>query len=223
MVARDGSRFADLDLTRTFLPFDQRTAMPSEDEIRHILRGMGKETEADELDCKACGYATCREHAIAIYRGLAETQMCLPYVIDRFDHTVRQLSDSNRQLETTQEQLMHSERLASMGQLAAGVAHELNNPLGVVLLYAHLLRDEAGEELRHAQGADPHQRPGHALQAHRLGPARLRAREQAAPRADQRRRADQAQPGRPAVAAHGEHRHRPSVTRIPTARSIRRR
>jgi two-component system NtrC family sensor kinase len=72
--------------------------------------------------------------------------MCLPYVIERFDHTVRQLSESNRQLESAQEQLMHSERLASMGQLAAGVAHELNNPLGVVLLYSHLLRDEAGEE-----------------------------------------------------------------------------
>lgn len=141
----DMERFASLDLSRTFLPFDQRTATPSEDEIRHILHGMGKDNPADELDCKACGYATCREHAIAIYRGLAETQMCLPYVIDRFDHTVRQLSESNRQLESTQEQLMHSERLASMGQLAAGVAHELNNPLGVVLLYAHLLREESGE------------------------------------------------------------------------------
>jgi two-component system NtrC family sensor kinase len=140
------ARFADLDLSRSFHAFDQRTATPSEAEIRSILRGFGKESEADELDCRACGYATCREHAIAIYRGLAETQMCLPYVIERFDHTVRQLSDSNRQLESTQEQLMHSERLASMGQLAAGVAHELNNPLGVVLLYAHLLRDEAGED-----------------------------------------------------------------------------
>jgi signal transduction histidine kinase/iron only hydrogenase large subunit-like protein len=142
---RQMERFSALDLSRKFNPFDQRTSMPSEEEIRNILRGMGKESEADELDCKACGYATCREHAIAIYRGLAETQMCLPYVIERFDQTVRQLSESNRQLETTQEQLMHSERLASMGQLAAGVAHELNNPLGVVLLYAHLLRDEAGE------------------------------------------------------------------------------
>jgi signal transduction histidine kinase/iron only hydrogenase large subunit-like protein len=139
-------RFASLDLSRRFLPFDQRSVTPSEEEIGHILRSMGKESQSDELDCKACGYSTCREHAIAIYRGLAETTMCLPYVIDRFDHTVRQLSDSNRQLESTQEQLMHSERLASMGQLAAGVAHELNNPLGVVLLYAHLLREEAGEE-----------------------------------------------------------------------------
>jgi len=40
--------------------------------------------------------------------------------------------------EYTQQQIMKSERLATLGQLAAGVAHEINNPLGAVLMYAHL-------------------------------------------------------------------------------------
>jgi signal transduction histidine kinase len=38
---------------------------------------------------------------------------------------------------------MHAERLASMGQLAAGIAHEINNPLGVILMYAHLMQENA--------------------------------------------------------------------------------
>ncbi|MBA4741589.1 MAG: hemerythrin domain-containing protein [Azoarcus sp.] len=42
------------------------------------------------------------------------------------------LRESLEQLEATQNQLMQSERLASIGQLAAGVAHEINNPVGFV-------------------------------------------------------------------------------------------
>ena len=42
------------------------------------------------------------------------------------------LETAYRQLAGTQEQLLHSEKMASIGQLAAGVAHEINNPIGYV-------------------------------------------------------------------------------------------
>jgi signal transduction histidine kinase len=70
--------------------------------------------------------------------------MCLPYTIGELEKAVRELEQSNNKLSTIQEALMHAERLASMGQLAAGIAHEINNPLGVILMYAHLMQENAG-------------------------------------------------------------------------------
>lgn len=55
----------------------------------------------------------------------------------------------NRMVETlqdTQERLVQTEKLASVGQLAAGVAHEINNPLGSVLLYADILLKETPDD-----------------------------------------------------------------------------
>jgi two-component system NtrC family sensor kinase len=45
-------------------------------------------------------------------------------------------------LRTTEQQLLQSEKLASVGQLAAGVAHEINNPLGTILLFSDIMRKE---------------------------------------------------------------------------------
>jgi two-component system NtrC family sensor kinase len=48
-------------------------------------------------------------------------------------------------LHQAQQKLLHKECLASMGQLAAGVAHEINNPLGTILLFADILYKEMDE------------------------------------------------------------------------------
>ncbi len=139
----DLSKFSDVDLSRIFHPFDQRTAQPSREEVSTILARIGKTKPEDELNCGACGYDSCVQHAIAIHFRLAETEMCLPYTIEKLRATVKELAVSHQQLVSTQEALMHSERLASMGQLAAGVAHEVNNPLGIVLMHAHMLLEQA--------------------------------------------------------------------------------
>lgn len=140
------TELADLDLSRGFTPHDQRVSRPSEDELREIMLRLGKVEPVDELNCGACGYETCREHAVAIYKGLAESEMCLPYTIVQLKKTCQDLESSNAQLASTQEALVQSEKLASMGQLAAGIAHEVNNPLGTVLMLAHTLLEELGPD-----------------------------------------------------------------------------
>jgi signal transduction histidine kinase/Fe-S-cluster-containing hydrogenase component 2 len=139
----DIEQYADTDLSRSFRANDQRVSQPSREEVTSILARMGKERPEDELNCGACGYDSCVQHAIAIHRHLAETEMCLPYTIEKLRTTVKELAVSHQQLLNTQEALMHSERLASMGQLAAGVAHEVNNPLGIVLMHSHMLLEQA--------------------------------------------------------------------------------
>ena len=142
---RNVDHFMNLDLTRRYTANDQRLHPLEPHALHEIMQRMGKYSEAHELNCGACGYHTCREHALAIAKGFAESEMCLPFVIDTNLSTIRKLTRANEKLASTQETLMHSERLASMGQLAAGVAHEINNPLGVVLMYTHLLLDECAK------------------------------------------------------------------------------
>jgi signal transduction histidine kinase/ferredoxin len=137
-------RYGDVDMRRSFSERSITLALPEpgEVEIAEILRQTNKFSKEDELNCGACGYATCRDKAVAVYQGLAEAQMCLPYLIDQLEENVAKLKLFQRELQETQDQLIQSEKLASMGQLAAGVAHEINNPLGTVLLYSDLLLRE---------------------------------------------------------------------------------
>ena len=57
--------------------------MPTEEQIRRILMSTGKYSKEDELNCGACGYSTCREKAVAVFRGKAEVTMCMPYALTR--------------------------------------------------------------------------------------------------------------------------------------------
>ncbi len=142
------AEFEDIDLSRGFTRQNLELRQPTEEEIAEALELMKKRAPGDQLNCGACGYPTCREKAIAVCQGLAEAEMCLPYLVEELEATCDRLQQSHADLESAQQRLLQAERLASMGQLSAGVAHEINNPLGTVLLYSHML-------LKQIQSADP--------------------------------------------------------------------
>lgn len=73
----------EVQMRKTFTYIERRSQMPTEDEIRDILRQMGKMKPSDELNCGSCGYNTCREKAVAIFQNKAEISMCLPYLKDK--------------------------------------------------------------------------------------------------------------------------------------------
>ncbi len=78
---------------------------------------------------------------VAIGRQLATTIE----KVRLYEETCRAYED----LRKTQEQLLQSEKMSAVGQLIAGVAHELNNPLTAILGYAQLLESEGSERARY--------------------------------------------------------------------------
>lgn len=151
--------YADLDLSQSFGPAEVRLDdLASPEELQEVLTRMGKTSAADHLDCGACGYETCVDHARAVYAGLADSDMCLPYTIEQLRTAFTDLEESHRSLETTREALVKSEKLASMGQLAAGIAHEVNNPLGILLLQANILLEECQQRVQDGDGDDTEMR-----------------------------------------------------------------
>lgn len=139
-------KYRDIDLSREHTVDEQTlgdSATP--EELDEILHRMGKFKPEDQLNCGACGYEGCLEHARAVYAGLADSEMCLPHTIEQLRQAYEELEVSHRSLEDAKEALERSGKLASMGQLAAGIAHEVNNPLGTLLLHANLLLEECGD------------------------------------------------------------------------------
>jgi uncharacterized Fe-S cluster-containing protein len=84
-----------ISLSKIFFDRTPKDPLPSEDQIKSILTKIGKTKTEHMLNCGACGYASCRDKAIAVYQGKAELNMCIPYMHERAQ------SMSNFVLDTT--------------------------------------------------------------------------------------------------------------------------
>lgn len=140
---RDVSR---VDIARRFAAQQLTCPLPTETELRDILARTNKLTSADELNCGACGYPTCRDKAIAVFQGLAEPEMCLPYLIDQLQVNLEKLGRSKEEIARVREQAMRAEQLASMGELAADIVRQISHPMGNLVLFAQLLRDNMPDD-----------------------------------------------------------------------------
>jgi len=64
---------------------------------------------------------------------------------------LREILKVHEELEAAQAQLVHSEKIASLGRMSAGVAHEINNPLAGILIYAELLQRDLAADAVHRE------------------------------------------------------------------------
>jgi Na+-translocating ferredoxin:NAD+ oxidoreductase RNF subunit RnfB len=70
----------DLDLSRAFTNRRTTRPQPTEAELAKVLGRIGVASREDELNCGACGYDRCRELAAAVFEGMAEVEMCMPFM-----------------------------------------------------------------------------------------------------------------------------------------------
>jgi len=69
-----------IQFNRFFIDKGIKRNIASEEDIETILNKMGKYEKNDELNCGGCGYNSCREKAQAVYEGMSEAELCLPYI-----------------------------------------------------------------------------------------------------------------------------------------------
>jgi len=81
-------------LERNYRDLKPQAVVPDEGIIRTILAKTGKYSKSDELNCGACGYDSCRDKAIAVFQGMADPEMCIPYMRERAESVANLFVDS---------------------------------------------------------------------------------------------------------------------------------
>lgn len=86
-------------------------------------------------------FTTFDLRCVAIFSAQIAQAVQNAFLYAELQEKVAQLEKANRTIEEAQQKLIQSEKLAAMGTLAAGVAHELNNPMTAILGYTQILLD----------------------------------------------------------------------------------
>ena len=111
-------------------------------------RAIANQYNKEDTDLFKSGLPLIKENKITDEKGITWLHVVKIAVMDA-DGRVGGLVCSGRditQLKAVQEQLTHAQKMESVGRLAAGVAHEINTPLGIILGYAQILLEDVEKE-----------------------------------------------------------------------------
>jgi PAS domain S-box-containing protein len=132
------------DLIGSALPERVKRRPQSKDEvIEEVLEsGMGPEAVVHRYSGPVFAADGLPSGRVEIYSDITARRELETEILDRN----RELAELNKRLQQAQDQLIHSERLRALGEMAAGVAHDINNALGIVLGNAQLAKRKLSQE-----------------------------------------------------------------------------
>lgn len=84
--------------------------------------------------------------AVSFNRMTDNLQTANEELVDWGKTLEKKVEERTKEIRDMQHQMIQSEKLASLGKLSASIAHEINNPLGSVLIYSHLMFEEMDEK-----------------------------------------------------------------------------
>lgn len=126
-----------------FAPLERMTQTMERVEAGHLDARIGPVAARDEIGAVAAHLDSLLDQVQERDRALREWNEELNA---RVEARTRDLQEANAKLETTYQQLVMSEKLASIGEITAGVAHEINNPAAVIQGNLDVIRQTLGDQ-----------------------------------------------------------------------------
>lgn len=126
---------AGLDFSKVFIPRPLDKNLASDMELKEILERMGKYEASDELNCGGCGYNTCRDKAQAVYEGMAEMSMCLPYMRGKAENITNVIYENTPNIIMFIDDKLNVKEINPIAQSIFGVKEDFikDRPISIIM------------------------------------------------------------------------------------------